>query len=66
MRYVVQFVIPILIVLAVVYLATRKARVSNSSDDPASDRGTFLTILALGTTTAIVVGYFVYSYGTSA
>ena len=53
MRYLVQFVIPALIFLGVVYAVTRRKRhPSANSEDGA---GVFLTILVIGSVVAVAI-----------
>jgi len=57
MRYLVQFLVPGLIVVVVVYLLARTKRgqdEANESGEGASDTGTFILILVVGATVAIL------------
>ncbi len=60
MRYLAQFLVPILITLLVVYLLARTKRGQDEAEDgtPSSDTGTFITILVVGATVA-VLAFFV-------
>ena len=51
MRYFVQFVIPALIFLGVVYAVTRHRRTANPDNDTGA--ATFLTILVIGAVVAV-------------
>jgi len=66
MRYLIQFVVPALIFVGVVYLLAQRRRQSiRDQDDPAtggSDTGAFLVILALGAAVAIVTALAVQSF----
>ena len=57
MRYLVQFLVPALIILVVVYLLARTKRGQDESSGNAgasSDTGTFILILVVGATVAIL------------
>ena len=51
MRYLIQFVIPVLIFLGVVYAVTRRKR--QPSGEQSSGAGMFLTILVIGAVIAV-------------
>ena len=55
MRYMVQFLVPALIVLGVVYLLARTKRGQDEADDAdSSDTGTFILILVVGASVAVL------------
>jgi hypothetical protein len=56
LRYLVQFLVPALIVVSVVYLLAKVKRGQDESEDgpPASDTGTFILILVVGATVAVL------------
>ena len=57
MRYLVQFLVPALIVVVVVYLLARTKRGQDEAADEAggsSDTGTFIFILVVGATVAVL------------
>ena len=61
MRYLVQFLVPALIVVVVVYLLARTKRGQDEAangDGDTSDTGTFILILVVGATVA-VLSFFV-------
>ena len=59
MRYLVQFLVPALIVVVVVYLLARTKRGQDETGDGEnSDTGTFVLILVVGATVA-VLSFFV-------
>lgn len=61
MRYLVQFIVPALIVVVVVYLLARTKRGQDEADNggtQSSDTGTFVLILVVGATVA-VLSFFV-------
>lgn len=61
MRYLVQFLVPALIVVVVVYLLARTKRGQDEADNgdrQSSDTGTFILILVVGATVA-VLSFFV-------
>lgn len=60
MRYLAQFLVPALIVVVVVYLLARTKRGQDEAEDDAgaSDTGTFVLILVVGATVA-VLAFFV-------
>lgn len=61
MRYLVQFLVPALIVVVVVYLLARTKRgqdEAGNGDSASSDTGTFILILVVGATVA-VLSFFV-------
>jgi hypothetical protein len=60
MRYLAQFLVPALIVVAVVYLLAKAKRGQDETEQgaPASDTGTFILILVVGATVA-VLSFFV-------
>ncbi len=61
MRYLVQFLVPALIVVVVVYLLARTKRgqdEADNGDSQSSDTGTFILILVVGATVA-VLSFFV-------
>lgn len=62
MRYLVQFIIPVLLVLAVVYLVLRRQRASGS-DEPheRSDTGWFVVILVVGAVVALGIAWAIVS-----
>jgi hypothetical protein len=66
MRYLIQFVVPALIFVGVVYLLAQRRRQSmRDQDDSAeggSDTGAFLVILALGAAVAIVTAIAFQSF----
>ena len=51
MRYLVQFAIPVMIFLGVVYAVTRRKRQPNAEGDDSA--GVFLTILVIGAVVAV-------------
>jgi hypothetical protein len=57
MRYFVQFVIPAMIFLGVVYAVTRHRRTSSPDND--SGAATFLTILVIGAVVAVATLFVV-------
>lgn len=57
MRYFVQFVIPALIFLGVVYVVTRKRRHSPDANDEGA--AVFLTILVIGAVVAVATLFIV-------
>jgi len=67
MRYLVQFIVPALIFVGVVYLLARRRReAARASEQQAasggSDTGAFLVILALGAAVAIVIALVMQSF----
>lgn len=60
MRYLIQFLVPALIVVMVVYLLARTKRATDDDDvdNPSSDTGTFILILVVGAMVA-VLSFFV-------
>lgn len=62
MRYLVQFIIPVLLVLAVVYLVLRRQRAGHG-DEPheRSDTGWFVVILVVGAAVALGVAWALVS-----
>ena len=59
MRYLVQFLIPALIFLAVVYIVTKKKRAQDEDEDT---RNTFLVILVIGAVVAVAVLFATPAY----
>ena len=59
MRYLVQFLIPALIFLGVVYIVTKKKRAQTGDDDP---NNTFLVILVIGAVVAVAVLFATPAY----
>ena len=59
MRYVVQFLIPALIFLGVIYIVTKKKR-SQTEDD--NTKNTFLVILVIGAAVAVAVLFATPAY----
>lgn len=66
MRILVQFIVPALIFVSVVYLLERRrrqaARQGAEAPAPGSDAGPFLVILALGAAVAIVTALALQSF----
>ena len=57
MRYMVQFLVPALIILGVVYLLVRTKRGQDEASEDSgesSDTGTFILILVVGATVAVL------------
>ena len=54
MRYLIQFLVPALILVAVVYLLGRNRRGGDGEDGTSADTGTFALILVVGATVAIL------------
>ena len=61
MRYLIQFIIPALLLLWVVYLLVRRRSATNA-DGTQSDQATFLAILVVGATLAFGLGYLLYEF----
>lgn len=59
MRYLVQFLIPALIFLGVVYVVTKKKRAQSEDDDT---RNTFLVILVIGAVVAVAILFAIPAY----
>ncbi len=59
MRYLVQFLIPALIFLGVLYIVTKKRRAQAEGDDT---RGTFLLILVIGAAVAVAALFATPAY----
>ena len=65
MRYMVQFLVPALIVVTVVYLLARTKRGQDEADedtDAGSDTGTFILILVVGATVAVLSFFLLQGY----
>jgi hypothetical protein len=65
MRYMVQFLVPALIVVTVVYLLARTKRGQDEADegtDAGSDTGTFILILLVGATVAVLSFFLLQGY----
>jgi hypothetical protein len=65
MRYMVQFLVPALIVVTVVYLLARTKRGQDEADegtDDGSDTGTFILILVVGATVAVLSFFLLQGY----
>lgn len=65
MRYMVQFLVPALIVVIVVYLLVRTKRGQDEaaeSTDAGSDTGTFILILVVGATVAVLSFFLLQGY----
>ena len=62
MRYFVQYLLPILVVIAAVYLGTRGRYSTSGQSSGNSDRRTFLIIFAIGSAVAALLGFLFYQY----
>lgn len=62
MRYLVQYLLPIALILALVYLGTRGRYSAAQRSDSSADTRTFLIILAIGAAVATLLGYLFYQY----
>ncbi|MFK7914349.1 MAG: hypothetical protein AB8B93_10580 [Pseudomonadales bacterium] len=62
MRYFVQYLLPILVVVAAVYLGTRGRYSTPKGGEGQADRRTFLIIFAIGAAVATLLGFLFYQY----
>ena len=62
MRYFVQYLLPVLVVIAVVYLGTRGRYSTSQESTGNADQRTFLIIFAVGAAVATLLGFLFYQY----
>ena len=62
MRYLIQFLVPALIVVAVVYLLSRTRSANAQQQEGASETGTFILILVVGATVAIAAFFALQAF----
>jgi len=67
MRYLVQFLVPLIVLLSVAYFALRQSRATQAAlsaeeAQQRADRSTFVIILCIGTLAALAIGYGLHNY----
>lgn len=62
MRYLVQYLLPVLLIAAVVYLGTRGRYSTTERSAGDADQRTFLIILGIGAAVAALLGFLFYQY----
>lgn len=65
MRYLIQLLIPALILIGVVYLVTRTRRTGSDTEGATGDgeKGTFIVILVIGALAAVAIVFALFGQG---
>lgn len=62
MRYLIQYLLPALVLLSVVYLVTRGRYTTGDPSEGNRDQRMFLIIFCIGAALAALLGYLFYQY----